>query len=171
MLPFIQALLRAPAEVGAVLPSSRHLAHAMAQVAAVAARQVDLPEVVIQQLPTREYPEGGMAAHLFGYVGQIQENQLQRPEFAKLETGAMIGQTGVERSYGSLLRGSDGFGRLRELRRVVRLRLAQFIRELLLLLVHRVLRGGAFEDDGRDRARFFDAHGGLFVAVCHDSLP
>jgi penicillin-binding protein 2 len=60
----------------------------MAQVAAVSARQVDFPEIVVLQLPTREYPEGGMAAHLFGYVGEIQANQLQRPEFSGLQLGA-----------------------------------------------------------------------------------
>lgn len=80
----------------------------MAQVAAVTARQVDLPEVVVQQLPTREYPEGGMAAHLFGYVSEIQERQLQRPEFSGLELGAMVGQAGIERTYNTLLKGQDG---------------------------------------------------------------
>lgn len=80
----------------------------MAQVAAVTARQVDLPEIVVQQLPTREYPEGGMAAHLFGYVGEIQEAQLQRPEFSGLELGAMVGQAGLERTYNTLLKGTDG---------------------------------------------------------------
>ncbi len=80
----------------------------LAQVAAVTARQVDLPEIVVQQLPTREYPEGGVAAHLFGYVGEIQEAQLQRPEFAGLELGAMVGQAGLERTYNTLLKGTDG---------------------------------------------------------------
>lgn len=80
----------------------------MAQVAAVTARQVDLPEIIVQQLPTREYPGGGMGAHLFGYVGEIQEPQLQRPEFAGLQLGAMVGQTGLERTYNALLQGTDG---------------------------------------------------------------
>lgn len=80
----------------------------MSQVAAVTARQVDLPEVVVQILPTREYPGGGMAAHLFGYVGEIQQNQLQRAEFNGLEIGTMVGQAGLERTYNSLLQGKDG---------------------------------------------------------------
>ena len=80
----------------------------MAQVAAVTARQVDLPEVVVLQLPTREYPEGGMAAHLFGYVGEIQDAQLQRPEFSGLLSGAIVGQAGLERTYNGLLQGTDG---------------------------------------------------------------
>lgn len=80
----------------------------MAQVAAVTARQVDLPEIVVQQLPTREYPEGGMAAHLFGYVSEINEAQFQRPEFSELQVGAMIGQAGLEKTYNALLQGKDG---------------------------------------------------------------
>ncbi len=80
----------------------------MAQVAAVMARQIELPEIIVQQLPTREYPEGGLAAHLFGYVGEIQESQLQRPEFAGLQLGAMVGQAGIERTYNTLLQGADG---------------------------------------------------------------
>ncbi len=80
----------------------------MAQVAAVTARQADLPEIVVQQLPTREYPEGGMAAHLFGYVGEIQEAQLTRPEFAGAELGSIVGQAGLERTYNTLLQGTDG---------------------------------------------------------------
>lgn len=80
----------------------------MAQIAAVTARQVDLPEIVVQQLPTREYPEGGTAAHLFGYVTEISEAQLQRPEFAGLQVGAFVGQAGLERTYNSLLQGVDG---------------------------------------------------------------
>src|SRR3954463_3632547 len=41
----------------------------LTQVAAVTARRLDfeLPDVVIEQVPTRQYP--AMAAHLFGYVG------------------------------------------------------------------------------------------------------
>ena len=80
----------------------------MAQVAAVTARQMDLPEVVVQQLPTREYPEGGMAAHLFGYVGELQEGQLQRPEFSGVQLGSIVGQAGLERTYNALLQGTDG---------------------------------------------------------------
>ena len=80
----------------------------MAQVAAVTARQMDLPEVIVQQLPTREYPEGGMAAHLFGYVGELQEGQLQRPEFTGMQLGAIVGQAGLERTYNALLQGTDG---------------------------------------------------------------
>jgi penicillin-binding protein 2 len=80
----------------------------MAQVSAVMARQLEMPEVVVQQEPTRTYPAGGMAAHLFGYVGEIQQDQLEKAEFAGLQSGAIIGQAGLEKTYNDLLTGQDG---------------------------------------------------------------
>jgi penicillin-binding protein 2 len=79
-----------------------------AQVAAVRAHGLELPGVVVQQVPARAYPDNGMAAHVFGYVSEIQEAQLDRPEYAGLEAGAIVGQTGIERVYNASLQGSDG---------------------------------------------------------------
>ncbi len=79
-----------------------------AQVAAVVAQQLELPEVVVEQVPTRTYPDGGLAAHLFGYVGEVQPAQLLRSEFARLSQGAIVGQAGVEQVYNTLLMGTDG---------------------------------------------------------------
>ena len=49
----------------------------LAQVAAVTARRLDfeLPDVVVEQVPTRRYPDA-MAAHLFGYVGEVNDAQV-----------------------------------------------------------------------------------------------
>ena len=78
------------------------------QVAAVEVRRRELPEVLVQQVPTRNYPPDRMAAHLFGYVGEIQEAQLAQTEFSELSQGAVIGQAGVERTYNRDLQGVDG---------------------------------------------------------------
>jgi len=78
------------------------------QVVAVKARQLELPEVAVLQVPTRRYPETSLAAHIFGYVGEIREDQLNRPEYAGLEPGAVVGQTGLEKAYNALLIGEDG---------------------------------------------------------------
>jgi penicillin-binding protein 2 len=80
------------------------------QVAAVTARRHEMPEVLVQQVPTRTYPADGLAAHAFGYVGEIQEEQLASTEFSALplQPGAIIGQTGLERYYNANLMGTDG---------------------------------------------------------------
>ncbi len=50
----------------------------LAQVAAVTARRLDfeLPDVVVQQVPTRRYPAQALGAHLLGYVGEASEQQV-----------------------------------------------------------------------------------------------
>jgi penicillin-binding protein 2 len=80
----------------------------LAQVVSVKARQLELPEVEVLQVPIRHYPDDDLAAHVFGYVGEIREDQLKWPEYAGLEAGDVIGQTGVERVYNAALMGADG---------------------------------------------------------------
>ena len=79
----------------------------LAQVAAVLARQLDteLPDVQVDEVPTRQYPSESFAAHLFGYVGEASEGQV---ETEGLNSGAIVGQAGVEKIYNKLLMGEDG---------------------------------------------------------------
>ncbi len=84
----------------------------LAQVAAVEARRLEFPEIMIDQVPTRYYPEAALAAHLFGYVGAITNAQLAQPTYAGLTGGAIVGQAGLEQSYDSRLMGRDGVRRI-----------------------------------------------------------
>ena len=84
----------------------------LAQVAAVAARKLELPGVVVEQVPTRYYPAEQLAAHLFGYVGEITDAQLVREGFEGLRSGAIVGQSGVEQEYNRQLMGEDGARRV-----------------------------------------------------------
>src|SRR4029453_9117331 len=68
-------------------------------------RRLELPDVVIEQVPTRQYPDT-MAAHLFGYVGEVNEAQIEAAENPK--TGDVVGQSGIEKVYNQLLMGEDG---------------------------------------------------------------
>jgi penicillin-binding protein 2 len=79
------------------------------QLAAVAARQVDLPDVVIQEVPTRKYPPDALAAHLIGYVGEANESQIAERGYS---LGTIVGQTGVEKNYNDFLMGQDGARRV-----------------------------------------------------------
>ena len=84
----------------------------VAQVAAVAARRIELPGIAIEEVPTRYYRTGTLAAHLFGYVGEITSTQLGEAEFDGLRSGAIVGQSGVERAYNRMLMGADGTRRV-----------------------------------------------------------
>ena len=80
----------------------------LSQVAAVTARRLELPGVVVEQVPTRYYPSKTMASHLFGYVGEVTDSQLRAAEDTRVRSGAIIGQSGVEQRYNELLMGDDG---------------------------------------------------------------
>lgn len=83
----------------------------LAQVAAVFARRLDfeLPDVVVQEVPTRQYPDQAMASHLIGYVGEASEDQMAADNVG---TGTIVGQSGIERVYNRLLMGADGARRV-----------------------------------------------------------
>ena len=83
----------------------------LAQVAAVTARRLDseLPGVVVEQVPTRQYPEA-LAAHLFGYVGEVSDKDVAGS--ALLKSGDIVGQSGIEKVYNALLMGEDGAKRV-----------------------------------------------------------
>jgi penicillin-binding protein 2 len=84
----------------------------LAQVAAVMARRLDseLPDVVVEQVPARQYPTDAMAAHLFGYVGEASDAQVA--EDRELKSGDIVGQSGIEKVYNRLLKGEDGARRV-----------------------------------------------------------
>jgi penicillin-binding protein 2 len=84
----------------------------LAQVSAVLARRLELPDLLVEQVPTRQYPADAMAAHLFGYVGEITEQQMARAEYAGVGAGAVIGQSGLEQVYNGRLMGTDGARRV-----------------------------------------------------------
>jgi penicillin-binding protein 2 len=79
------------------------------QVAAVAARELEMPEVFVQEVPTRQYPPDALAAHLVGYVGEASELQVEQ---SGLPLGTIVGQTGVEKNYNEFLMGQDGARRV-----------------------------------------------------------
>ena len=78
-----------------------------AQVIAMSARAMELPGVDYQVVPARHYA-GEMAAHLYGYVGEVSELQLQTADYKELEQGAIVGKAGIEQSYNKLLMGTEG---------------------------------------------------------------
>ncbi|MEP6922036.1 MAG: penicillin-binding protein 2 [bacterium] len=80
-------------------------------IAWVEARELEYPELRIEQQPQRRYPADGSLAHVLGYVGEIGAEQLKQPSFKdrKLRPGDVIGQSGLEQTYDDYLRGRDGY--------------------------------------------------------------
>ncbi|MEW6058723.1 MAG: penicillin-binding protein 2 [Actinomycetota bacterium] len=75
--------------------------------------QGELPGVTVARVPVRTYPQGSLAAHVLGYLGQVSPDQLQDPAFEAYEPGDRVGKTGVEAEYEHFLRGTDGVTKYR----------------------------------------------------------
>ncbi len=54
----------------------------------------------------RQYPEGELAAHILGYVGEVTDEDIRNSEV--FYPGDIIGRTGIEYRYERFLRGIDG---------------------------------------------------------------
>ena len=80
----------------------------LGQVAAVTARRLELPGVVVEQVPTRYYPADALASHSFGHVGEVSEDQLRVTGDERLRSGSIVGRSGLEQEYNELLMGDDG---------------------------------------------------------------
>jgi penicillin-binding protein 2 len=70
------------------------------------------PGVEVQRVFVRAYPDGTLAAHLLGSVGEIDKEELKEPRYKGLVPGDKIGQEGVEDTYDRYLRGRPGLTRI-----------------------------------------------------------
>ena len=77
-------------------------------VVAVETHQLDLPGVSLRARPRRSYVDGPMAAHVLGYLGEINQKQLKNLKDQGYVVGDEIGQYGLERRWEELLRGQSG---------------------------------------------------------------
>ena len=72
-------------------------------------RRNDLPGISVDVQPIRYYPYNSMAAQIFGYVGQIDEEDMERLKGQDgISSITQIGRAGLEAYYDDLLRGKDG---------------------------------------------------------------
>lgn len=58
----------------------------------------------------REYPYGEAMAHLLGYLGEVNEEEVKNPKLKvkSYNLGDLTGRTGIEEQYEDILRGVDG---------------------------------------------------------------
>lgn len=66
------------------------------------------PGVVIEVQPIRNYINKEMAAHVFGYVSEISDDELEKRKDGGYKSGDIIGKFGLEKVYDAQLRGVNG---------------------------------------------------------------
>lgn len=77
--------------------------------ARVAVNRHALPGVVVEAQLLRHYPHGELLAHVLGYVGRINENELETLDTSDYRGTFHIGKVGLERYYEGRLHGEVGY--------------------------------------------------------------
>ncbi|MFO7751252.1 MAG: penicillin-binding protein 2, partial [Desulfobacteraceae bacterium] len=78
------------------------------QLAVVEAHKFDLPGVLIDIQPRRNYIYKTRAAHLIGYLGEINKSELKSGRYPGVRSGDAIGRSGAEKVFENYLRGERG---------------------------------------------------------------
>jgi penicillin-binding protein 2 len=63
----------------------------------------DYPGITVVEQTVREYPQGQLAAHVLGYVGEVNPEELKK--LKGYVNGDTIGRSGIEAAYEKVLRG------------------------------------------------------------------
>ena len=83
------------------------------EVARFAANRYRFPGVDIKARLFRQYPHGELASHVLGFIGRINDRDLERIEAENMEANYKgsdhIGKTGLEQSYERELHGTTGY--------------------------------------------------------------
>jgi penicillin-binding protein 2 len=82
------------------------------EIARFAARRYQFPGVEIKARLFRHYPQGDLFSHVIGYIGRINQKDLERleenDELANYRGTDYIGKMGLEQSYERILHGTTG---------------------------------------------------------------
>ncbi len=78
------------------------------EVSRVEARRLEMPELLLQAEPKREYPYGTFASHVLGYLQEISPEELKTEAFEQRRPGDLVGKTGIEKQVEDRLLGTEG---------------------------------------------------------------
>ena len=101
-----QRLEEAGLNYPSLVPLARNLTPA--QVTAIEEYRDRLKWVETDIAKVRYYPQGEVAAHIMGYTGELNRQELERKKPEGYRLGDVMGKMGVEKSYEHLLRGEWG---------------------------------------------------------------
>ncbi|MEO5812019.1 MAG: penicillin-binding protein 2 [Rhodanobacter sp.] len=79
------------------------------EIARFAVNRWRFPGVDVVPYLVRHYPLGEEFAHVVGYVGRIDADDVQRLDAARYKGTSHVGRSGVERSYEDMLHGTPGY--------------------------------------------------------------
>ena len=80
----------------------------MEKLAVVETHAYELPGVVAEVTPVRQYLSGEMTAQIIGFTGEVNREELDRDTGERLTPGDIIGKFGIEKFLDAHLRGKSG---------------------------------------------------------------
>jgi penicillin-binding protein 2 len=78
------------------------------EVARIETNVFHMPGVIIEVKPKRHYIYGPLAAHLIGYLGEIDKEQLNKEVYKENKVGDFVGKFGAEKKWQRYLNGIRG---------------------------------------------------------------
>jgi penicillin-binding protein 2 len=79
----------------------------------LAERTKDYPGFSATAQPARAYPQGNFGSTFLGLLGEVDPGMLKEPRYAHAKSGEIVGTSGVEASYDSILNGGFAHARVR----------------------------------------------------------
>ena len=95
-----RAVVRSPFAPAVVLPHPTP-----AQQFFLDERPANYPGVKVTAIPGRAYPQGGLGSEFLGLLGEVSAQELGTKRYTRATAGEVVGQSGVEATYDSVLNG------------------------------------------------------------------
>ncbi len=83
----------------------------MDDIAFVESHRTEYPDLDLIQVQQRFYPKHAIAAAMLGYVGEVSEEDIAKAG-SPYRPGDVVGKSGIEKEYNSILMGQDGMRRV-----------------------------------------------------------
>ncbi len=71
-------------------------------------RRRELPGVLLELQPIRNYLYKELAVHALGYVGEASEYEITKGAYKGMPGGSIVGKFGLEKTFDKMIRGTDG---------------------------------------------------------------
>jgi penicillin-binding protein 2 len=107
----LQRLVERTARLPRFQPVLLKQAATLEDIAFVESHRVEYPELDLLQVQQRLYLKHEVAAALLGYVGEVSEEMIAKAG-SPYRPGDVVGKSGIERAYNSVLAGRDGMRRV-----------------------------------------------------------
>jgi penicillin-binding protein 2 len=102
------SLLSLPDRVKPFVPVLLERNISMEKLAVLETHALELPGVVTEVTPVRQYLNGETTAQIIGFTGEVSREELDRGAAGKFSSGDIVGKFGIEKFLDSHLRGKSG---------------------------------------------------------------